>query len=193
LTAHATAITDGSIVVLYVDECHLLWDDARGYGWGPSNQRLEVPMTNFRERQTYYGAIEPVSGTVHVIPADTANGNWTMIFVEYLRQEYPENRLFLLWDGASYHRGVDMQEYLEGVNWQRARDDWRITCMLFAPNAPEQNPIEDVWLKAKQYVRKHWRMCQSFKDVMRLFEEAFDRVSFRFKKLHMYLPFLQLI
>ena len=46
-------------------------------------------MTNFRERQTYYGAIDPVSGTVHVIPTDAANGNWTMIFVEYLRQEYP--------------------------------------------------------------------------------------------------------
>jgi transposase len=193
LTAHATAIIDGSIVVLYVDECHLIWDDARGYVWGPSNQRLALPMTNFRERQTYYGAIDPISGMVHVISADTANGNWTMIFVEYLRQEYPEKRLFLLWDGASYHRGAEMQEYLEGVNWQRARDDWRVTCMLFAPNAPEQNPIEDVWLKAKQYVRKHWRMCQSFKDVMCLFEEAFDMVSFRFKKLHMYLPFLQLI
>ena len=184
---------DGSVVVLYLDECHLIWDDARGHGWAPSNQRIDVPMTNFRERQTYYGAIDPVSGTVHVIPADTANGNWTMIFVEYLRQEYAEKRLLLLWDGASYHRGVEMQEYLEGVNWQLARDEWRVTCMLFAPNAPEQNPIEDVWLKAKQYVRKYWWKCQYFKDVMHLFEEAFDILSFQFEKLHMYLPFLQLI
>jgi transposase len=190
LTGYATEIIDGSIVVLYIDECHLIWDDARGYAWGPSNQRLEVPMTNFRERQTYYGAIDPVSGTVHVIPTDAANGNWTMIFVEYLRQEYPEKRLFLLWDGASYHRGVEMQEYLEGVNWQLRRDAWRVTCTLFAPNAPEQNPIEDIWLKAKQYVRKRWRMCQQFKDVMHLFEEAFDVLSFQFEKLHMYLPFL---
>jgi transposase len=193
LTAHATAIMDGSVVVLYVDECHLIWDDARGYVWGPRSQRIDLPMTNFRERQTYYGAIDPVSGTVHVIPADSANGNWTMIFVEYLRQEYPEKRLFLLWDGASYHQGIEMQEYLEGVNWKLARDGWRVTCTLFAPNAPEQNPIEDVWLKAKQYVRKHWRMCQQFKDVMHLFEESFDILLFQFEKLHMYLPFLQLI
>jgi transposase len=193
LTAHATAIMDGSVVVLYVDECHLIWDDARGYVWGPRSQRIDLPMTNFRERQTYYGAIDPVSGTVHVIPADSANGNWTMIFVEYLRQEYPEKRLFLLWDGASYHHGIEMQEYLEGVNWKLARDGWRVTCTLFAPNAPEQNPIEDVWLKAKQYVRKHWRMCQQFKDVMHLFEESFDILLFQFEKLHMYLPFLQLI
>jgi len=104
--------------------------------------------------------------------------------------EYAEKRLFLLWDGASYHRGVEMQEYLEGVNLHLARDAWRVTCSLFAPHAPEQNPIEDVWLKAKQYVRKHWRMCQHFKDVMHLFEEAFDILSFQFEKLHMYLPFL---
>ena len=180
-------------MVLYLDECHLIWDDARGYSWAPSNKRVEVPMTNFRERQTYYGAIDPVSGTVHVIPTDNADGNWTMIFVEYLRQEYGAKRLFLLWDGASYHKGVEMQEYLEGVNLHLARDAWRVTCILFAPNAPEQNPIEDVWLKAKQYLRKYWYLCQHFKDVMRLFEEAFDKLSFHFEKLHMYIPFLQLI
>jgi len=193
LSAYASEIEEGSVVVLYLDECHLIWDDARGYSWAPSKQRVEVSMTNFRERQTYYGAIDPVSGTVHVIPTDNADGNWTMIFVEYLRQEYGEKRLFLLWDGASYHQGVEMQEYLEGVNLHLARDAWRVTCILFAPNAPEQNPIEDVWLKAKQYLRKYWYLCQHFKDVMRLFEEAFDKLSFHFEKLHMYLPFLQLI
>ena len=38
----------------------------------------------------------------------------------------------------------------------------------------------------------YWYLCRSCKDVMRLFEEAFDKVSFRFEKLYMYLPFLQL-
>jgi hypothetical protein len=43
--AHAAEITSGSVVVLYIDQCHLLWDDARGYVWGPSTQRIEIPMT----------------------------------------------------------------------------------------------------------------------------------------------------
>src|SRR5207249_2629355 len=162
LSAHASEITSGSVVVLYIDQCHLIWDDARGYVWGPRAQRIEIPMTNFRERQTYYGAIEPLSGDTIVVPTETANGYWTTIFVEYLRQNYPNKRLILLWDGASYHRGVEMQEYLEAVNLRRPRDEWQVTCVLFAPNAPDQNPIEDVWLKAKQYVRKHWRECPTF-------------------------------
>ncbi len=135
-------------------------------------------MTNFRERQTYYGAIEPLSAELIVIPTENANGAWTTIFVEYQREQYPEKRLILLWDGASYHRGEEMQEYLEAVNWGRSRDEWLVTCVLFAPNAPEQNPMEDVWLKAKQYVRKHWRESATFQLVTHFFEEALNTLSF---------------
>jgi transposase len=193
LTTHAAEIATGSVIVLYIDQCHLIWDDARGYGWAPSTQRIEVPMTNFRERQTYYGAINPVTAELIVIPTDSANGSWTTIFVEYVREQFPEKRLILLWDGASYHRGEEMQEYLEGVNFGRSRDAWWVRCVLFAPNAPEQNPIEDVWLKAKAYVRKHWQECATFQGVTRLFEEAINTLSFNCKKLRMYLPDLQII
>ena len=86
-----------------------------------------------------------------------------------------------------------MQEYLEGVNFGRPRDGWLVRCVLFAPNALEQNPIEDVWLKAKEYVRKHWRECSTFQLVMHVFEEALNTLSFQFEKLRMYLPFLQII
>jgi transposase len=190
---YAAEIATGAVVVLYVDQCHLIWDDARGYVWGPSNERVEIPIASQRERQTYYGAIEALTGEMTVIPCDVANGYWTMIFVEYLRQRYAGKRLIICWDGASYHDGAVMQDYLEGLNRGRARDEWLITCVQFAPYAPEQNPIEPVWLKAKQYVRKHWRECDKFQHVMRFFEEAFDMLIFDFKKLRMYFPTLQMI
>jgi putative transposase len=132
------------VVVLYLDECHLCWDDARGYVWGKSHQRIEIPMTNFRERQTYYGAIEHVSGEVTVTAFPAGNGTYTVAFIKQLRQKYPGKRLILLWDGASYHRQGEMMEYLQQLNAGREPEAWLITCVLFAPNAPEQNPIEDV-------------------------------------------------
>jgi transposase len=193
LTAHAAAIADGSLVVVFVDQCHVLWNDACGYVWGPRGERISIPMTNFRERQTYYGAIELCTADICAIPTDTANGDWTMIFVEYVREQFPGKRIVLIWDGASYHRGTEMQEYLEGVNYKLPKDEWSVHCILFAPNAPEQNPMEDVWLKAKQYVRKHWRECINFQAVLNLFEEALNTLSFRFEKLRMYMPSLQLI
>jgi putative transposase len=44
-------------VVYMIDECHLLWGDVCGYVWGKTKIRIEVPMTNQRERQTYFGAL----------------------------------------------------------------------------------------------------------------------------------------
>jgi transposase len=187
------AIAAGEVVVLYLDECHLLWDDARGYVWGKSNQRIEIPMTNFRDRQTYYGAIEHVSGEVTVMPLPAGNGTCTVAFIKHLRQKYPEKRLILLWDGAAYHRQGEMLEYLQQLNAGREPETWLVTCVLFAPNAPEQNPIEDVWLSAKQCVRTNWRLCATFRDVKRIFKEAIEGIFFDFEKLRMYSPNLELI
>jgi hypothetical protein len=40
-----------------IDECHRPRGDVCGYVWGKTNTRVEVPMTNQRERQTYFGAL----------------------------------------------------------------------------------------------------------------------------------------
>jgi len=32
----------------------------------------------------------------------------------------------------------------------------------FAPNAPEQNPVEDIWLQAKRWIRECYHLCRSF-------------------------------
>ena len=50
-------INNGNLRVFLVDECHLLWGDICGYVWGKTSERVEVPMTNEREKQTYYGAL----------------------------------------------------------------------------------------------------------------------------------------
>ena len=47
----------GKLTVWFIDECHLLWGDMLGYVWGKQSERLEVPITNERERVTYYGAL----------------------------------------------------------------------------------------------------------------------------------------
>jgi len=52
-------------------------------------------------------------------------------------------------DGASYHDGHEVQAYLSQVNQGLEEKDWKVTCLLFAPHAPDQNPVEDVWLQGK--------------------------------------------
>jgi transposase len=83
------------------------------------------------------------------MPLPAGNGTCTVAFIKHLPQNYPEKRLILLWDGATYHRQGEMLAYLQQRNAGREPETWLVTCVLFAPNAPEQNPIEDVWLRAK--------------------------------------------
>lgn len=139
-----------------------------------------------RERQSYYGAINARTGDMLAIPCDGADGRWTLIFCELLRQEYDGKRIIICWDGASYHRGEEMQEYLEGVNMGKSRDEWPITCIQFAPYGPEQNPIENVWLQAKEFIRKNWHKCTTFQHVIDLFEQYLNMISFNFDRLRMY-------
>jgi transposase len=153
---------------------------------------MTIPMVNKRERQTYYGAINPKTRTFHGIVAEAGNSYWTTIFVTYLCEQYPNARIVLCWDGASYHRGEEMRTYLEALNHGCSRDEWRITCHQFAPHAPTQNPIECIWLHAKDYVRKQWQRCtDTFSSITTLFEEALEMVTWDFEKLFMYTPFLK--
>ena len=48
---------------------------------------------------------------------------------------------------------------------KKKRDKWSITCILFAPNAPQENPVEDIWLPAKNFLKKYGYLCRSFKIV----------------------------
>ena len=55
MNANRDAIASKELVVFFVDECHLLWGDICGYVWGKTDQRIEVPVVNERQKQTYYG------------------------------------------------------------------------------------------------------------------------------------------
>ena len=91
--------------MVFVDECHLLWGDTLGYVWGPRGERVAIPILNERKRQTYYGAVNLLSGSAFVMPAEKGNGEHSVCFLKTLRQNFQGRRLFLLWDRAPYHRG----------------------------------------------------------------------------------------
>jgi len=169
-----------------LDECHLLWGDLCGYVWGKTNERIEVDMTNYRNKQTYFGAVDYHSGEFLLKAYPKGNTDHTIDFLQYLQAQSPEQRLLVVWDGASYHRSEQMQQYLEQVNADKAQSHWQLYCLRFAPNAPQQNPVEDIWLQAKTYVRQHYYQCPSFKYLKQLFMQFLDGRVFDFPKLHSY-------
>ena len=180
----------GKLVVFFEDECHLLWGDLCGYVWGKSSERIEVPITNERSKQTYYGALNFYTQEFLVKALAQGNSESTIAFLQTLLAEYPQTRIALIWDGASYHRSQAVKDYLASVNQGLDESQWKITCLRFAPNDPRQNPVEDVWLQAKRFIREFYHLCQSFSTVKWLFEFVTHHQTFDFSKVFMYGSFL---
>ncbi len=147
---------------------------------------LVVPIVNERQRQTYYGALNYCTQEFLVEAYPKGNSESTIKFLKYLQLQYPQQRLAIFWDGASYHRSEELRTYLQSVNQDLAEDLWLLTCTRFAPNAPEQNPVEDVWLQAKRFIRSFYHLCKSFTIVKFLFKFVIHHQVFNFSKLSMY-------
>jgi transposase len=89
-----------------------------------------------------------------------------------LIEESPNQRLLILWDGASYHRSKEFKDFLDEVNQGLLPEQWKVTCVRFAPNCPIQNPIEDIWLQAKTWVRRFCALIPSFSHLKWMFERS---------------------
>lgn len=157
-----------------------------GYVWGKTNIRIEIPVKNQKDRQTYFGALDYQTKEFIVHEYGAGNGENTVAFIEYLQQQRPGQRIVLIWDGASYHKSDEVKDFLAVANAGQEASQWRVTCILFAPNAPEQNPVEDVWLQTKNFIRKFWLLCTSFAVVKWLFKFFTNHQKFDFPKLEQY-------
>lgn len=162
---------------MFVDECHLLW--------GKASTKIEIPIKNEKQRQSYYGAINYYTGKVILQKYPQGNTENTIKFVKYLKANN-DVKLVIIWDGATYHYSQEFRQYLEKVNQGKLEQDWSIKCIKLAPNAPEQNSIEDVWLQGKEMLRKYWNLCKNFRIVKWLFEWTISQDIFSFSKLSMY-------
>ena len=145
-------------------------------------------MTNFRERQTYYGAVEMLSGTLDVAPFEAGNGDNTVTYLRALREKYKGKMLVVMWDGASYHRDEKVQTFLQEVNQGYEPDQWPLTLLTLAPNAPEQNPMEDGWLAGKNHLRRNFTLYKTFAQAKHAFFSFLQGFRLHSTKFDWYAP-----
>ena len=79
-----------------------------------------------------------------------------------------------------------MKAFLKEINGDKPQESWPVTCILLAPNAPEQNSVEDIWLQGKNDLRNKYYLCNSFAEVKELFVNAIDRKTYNFPKVYQY-------
>ena len=94
----------------------------------------------------------------------------TVNFLKKLIQINPGRKILIIWDGASYNAGEEMSKFLTEQNQGLSPEDWQITCHKFARYAPEENPVEAIWLQLKNLLRRFYWLAKNFRVVKRLFE-----------------------
>jgi putative transposase len=179
-------LVSGERVLLFFDECFLHWGDVCGYNWEKSNERLVIPVGNILERQAFYGALDARTGEMHLMPYPTAEQAATTDFLSEVRYRYPEKKLTICWDNASWHQGPELRAYLAKVNDHLPPDEWPLTLINFAPHDPTQNPIEEVWRQGKLAIQQLRLAATHFREVITAFEAQVERKIFAFPKRQMY-------
>ena len=139
-------------------------------GVGETKKRESRFKTSNKDKPIY-GALNLYHRDFVLMPHDGGNSKNTVAFIKHLQNINPDKKLILIWDGASYHRSEEVRAYLNQVNEDLEEKNWKITCLLFAPNAPEQNPVEDVWLRGKNFLRKHFYKNKTFRQVKKCFSD----------------------
>jgi hypothetical protein len=61
--------------------------DLVGEAWSKSKERVEIPINNYKDRQTYYGALNWLEPDLILEKYSTENGENTVKFVENLQKK----------------------------------------------------------------------------------------------------------
>ena len=122
------------------------------YCWCKKGKRPTVPCHHIREYKYAYGAVEPLTGENFFLTLPYCNTDCMNVFLEKLSEEYKEDKILLVCDGASWHKskGLKIPENIEIIH--------------IPPYTPEMNPIEQIWKQIRAMGFKN-ECFNSLKDV----------------------------
>ena len=98
-----------------------------------TRQRPSVPCHHIREYRYAFGAVEPLSGESFFLTMPNCDTECTNIFLEKLSEQYPDDIILLVCDGAAWHKSKAL------------RCPENIQLLSIPPYTPEMNPIEQIW------------------------------------------------
>jgi transposase len=147
-----TAAEQGEVVLAFIDEAHIHCDVDLGYVWGLRGLPLLVHSTTpgLSYKSSFYGIYLFPLGRVEIWPATQADTDQTCQMLSRLRQDYPDQKLVILWDGASYHRSTVVCEHADKLG---------ITLVPLPGYSPDLMPVEPLWRWLRQEVTGNY--CHS--------------------------------
>jgi len=165
-------------LLLFGDEASFAQWGSLGYTWARVGRQPVVRTTGRRKAYKVFGLIEYFSGRLFYRGLDGQfNGPSYVAFLAWVLEQTTEP-LFLVQDGAPYHRAAPVKAFFE-----EHRDRLHVTQL--PSYSPDYNPIEFLWRATKRRAT-HNRYFPAFDDLIAAVEDAlaaFSRQPERVKAL----------
>ncbi len=131
------------------------------YCWCKKGIRPSVPCHHIREYRYVYGAVEPLTGDSCFLILPYANTVCMNLFLKELSAYYPDDRIILVCDRASWHRSKDL-EVPDNIEF-----------FFIPPSTPEMNPIEQIWKE----IRKRGFRNEMFDSLEKVMDRLCDTIN----------------
>ena len=151
-------------LLLFGDEASFAQWGSLGYTWAPRGEQPVVKTTGKRKGYKVFGLIEFFSGRLFYQGIEGKfNGASYVAFLTLVLAQTTEP-LFLVQDGAPYHRGAPVKQFFQ------AHTD-RLFVTQLPSYSPDYNPIEFLWRATKRQA-SHNRYFPAFETLVGSVEEA---------------------
>lgn len=138
------AFQDPNIVILCEDEMVLSSTTTFQKVWLKKGEYPKIEVSNTKKSKSIYGFLNIKTGAEHSFIKDWQNMYITVEVLKEIRRIYPHQKILLFWDGAGWHRGSAVKDFMVS--------DGQIEVIYFPPYSPEENPQEHVWKAARAAV-----------------------------------------
>ena len=157
-------------VWLAQDEASLYLQATTSRVWAPRGQTPVVRAHPGREKISFYGTLNLLTGKEIAMASSVMNGEATALHLQQILDSYPDVPIILLWDRAPWHFGPPVRALLEAHP--------RLEIIYFPVAAPDLNPQEHVWKAARRAV-SHNHLVESLPDLADRFERHLLLNTFR--------------
>lgn len=131
-------------VILAEDEMVLSTQTTFQKIWLPQGEYPKIEVSNKKENRSIYGFLNIRTGKEHAFKTAWQNMYITVKILKKMRKIYPDQKLLIFWDGAGWHRGSEVQKFIQ--------EDKKIEAFYFPKYSPEEDPQEHVWKAGRTHV-----------------------------------------
>lgn len=170
----ATDWADEDVLIVTADEVRIEHEAILRRAWYAKGTKTKLRVNRIRHAQSYIGFLHEADGNVDLIALDRQDSDHLINALTELTLKYPDKRIVIVWDNASWHTSKKLRTHLSPGNPLE-----HIHLINLPPYAPDHNPIEHVWNETKHHISNLQRT--TFTDTRHAFENYITENTFPYR------------